>query len=261
MKAQENLFVVGIGASAGGIEALEGLFRHMPADTGMAFIVILHLAPDKASHADEVLQHFTSMPVERIVDGMGVAADHVYVVSPKSRITLERGRLRVHPDEEHGRRARNPIDLFFASLAEDQGEHAIAIVLSGGGSDGTLGIKAIKENGGLALAQGRDHSSPRHESMPQSAIATGLVDLVVPVEDMAEKLLAYVQSYGPTARIVSRRGEVTREEDTRNIKRQICAVLRDQVGHDFSRYKEKTFLRRVQRRMQVVQLTDVREYV
>jgi two-component system CheB/CheR fusion protein len=261
MRLGEGLFIVGIGASAGGIEALEGLFRPMPADTGMAFVVVLHLAPDKVSHLDEVLQRFTAMKVDQAESAMPVEANRIYVIPPGAGLTLERGRFVVHGNGL-GQRVANPIDQLFTSIAADQGEHAIAIVLSGGGSDGTLGIKAIKEGGGLALAQGHDHGRPQHESMPRSAIATGLVDLVLPVEAMAEKLVAYVRSYGVTAQLVDRlRGPASPAGGKPNARHQICAILRDQVGHDFSRYKEKTFLRRVQRRMQVVQLTDIRQYV
>ena len=148
--------------------------------------------------------------------------------------------------------------MFFASLAEDRGDHAVGIVLSGGGSDGTLGIKAIKEHGGLTMAQGGDGSAPRHGSMPASAIATGLVDLVLPVEEMADKLVGYVRSFVPHSASWSRRCQGdTEEERDRGARREICAILRDQVGHDFAGYKEKTFLRRVQRRMQVLQLDDL----
>lgn len=261
MKAREDLFVVGIGASAGGIEALEGLFRHMPTDLDMAFVVALHLAPDKVSHLDEILQRFTPMPVETIVDGMAIHKGHVYVIPPGSQIDLRGGHLKVQHEPEAARRAFNPIDRLFASLAEATGDRAIAIVLSGAGSDGTLGIKAIKEAGGLALAQGRDHSRPRHESMPQSAIASGLVDLVLPVEEMGGRLAAYARTYTSTAPLTGEGGESAPIVDAANAKRQICAILRDQVGHDFSRYKEKTFLRRVQRRMQVVQLDKLVSYI
>ncbi len=141
------------------------------------------------------------MPVEQARDGVEVEADRVYVIPPDHALTIAGGRLRLHalPTPQ---RAQHPIDLFFESLARDRGHHAIGIVLSGGGSDGTLGIKAIKEHGGLTIAQGTDHSAPRHGSMPSSAIATGLVDLVLPVEEIAEKLVGYVRSFVPTAELV-----------------------------------------------------------
>jgi two-component system, chemotaxis family, CheB/CheR fusion protein len=255
---RDELFVVGVGASAGGIEAFEGLFRPMPADTGMAFVVAAHLAPHKVSMLDEILARFTAMPVAQARDGMVVEANHIYVISPDSALTIERGRLTVQATTE---RLQHPIDLLFSSLAADREERAIGIVLSGGGSDGTLGIRAIKEHGGLALAQGADHSGPRHDSMPSSAIATGLVDLVVPVEEMAAKLADYVRSFVPTERLVAGLPGQGPEERAEAAHREICAVLRAEVGHNFASYKKKTFLRRVQRRMQVMQLTDLATYI
>lgn len=255
-------FVVGIGASAGGIEALEGLFRPMPVDSGMAFVIVAHLAPNKASYLDEIVGRFTAMPVVRARSGEVAAANHVYVIPPDACLTIERGRLQVHPNEPAAGRSLHPIDGFFASLAEDQGERAIGIVLSGSGSDGTLGIKAIKEAGGLTVAQGSGgKTAPQHGGMPSSAIATGLVDLIVPVEEIAGKLVAYLRSFQPTAHLVPKDEDQPAPMEASAARRQICAILRDQVGHDFSGYKEKTFLRRVQRRMQVVQIEHVTRYI
>jgi two-component system CheB/CheR fusion protein len=260
MTAVDSPFIVGVGASAGGIEAFEGLLRPMPADTGMAFVIVAHLAPHKVSMLAEILARFTAMPVEQARDGVEVEADCVYVIPPDHALTIAGGRLRLHalPTPQ---RAQHPIDLFFESLARDRGHHAIAIVLSGGGSDGTLGIKAIKEHGGLTIAQGTDHSAPRHGSMPSSAIATGLVDLILPVEEIAEKLVGYVRSFVPTAELVRALPGETEEERTEAARREICAILRERVGHEFAGYKEKTFLRRVQRRMQVVQLVELAAYI
>jgi two-component system CheB/CheR fusion protein len=260
MATGDDMFIVGVGASAGGIEAFEGLLRPMPADTGMAFVIVAHLAPHKVSMMAEILARFTAMPVAQAEDNVTVEADRVYVIPPDNTLTVEQGRLRLHPLASP-QRAQHPIDQLFESLAEDRGDHAIGIVLSGGGSDGTLGIKAIKENGGLTLAQGIHHSAPRHGSMPSSAIATGLVDLVVPVEEMAEKLVAYVRSFVPTSELVKTLPGETEEEGIEAARREICAILRERVGHEFSGYKEMTFLRRVQRRMQVVQLPDIAAYI
>ena len=259
MSTDRGLFVVGIGASAGGVEALEALFRPMPSDTGLAFVVVSHLAPHKISMLDDIVGRFTAMPVAQAQDGAKVEADHVYIIPPDHSLTLERGRLRVHPAAAP--RTLHPIDLFFATLAADRGDRAIGVVLSGSGSDGTLGIKAIKEHGGLTLAQGRDHSAPQQGGMPASAIASGLVDLVVPAEAMAEKLVAYVRSFDATARLAQPADDGPADGDVADARRRICAILRDQVGHDFSGYKEKSFLRRVQRRMQVVQLTELERYI
>src|SRR5262249_50539906 len=149
---------------------------------------------------------------------------------------------------------RTPIDSFFAALAEDQGEYAIGIVLSGAGSDGTLGIKAIKEHGGLTLAQATDHSRPRHSSMPETAIASGLGDLAGPAKTMPGQLTAYTRSFD----ILDK--EVDKDEEAETIRRGICAILLDQTGHDFTGYKTRTFYRRIERRMQVLQITSLASY-
>jgi two-component system, chemotaxis family, CheB/CheR fusion protein len=165
---------------------------------------------------------------------------------------IEKGRLRVRAIADG--RERTPIDSFFASLAEDQAEYAIGIVLSGAGSDGTLGIKAIKEHGGLTFAQATDHSGPRHSSMPESAIASGLVDLAVPVESMPEKLIAYMRNFD----ILDK--ELERDEQADATRRAICAILLEQTGHDFNGYKTRTFYRRIERRMQVLQIPSLAAY-
>src|SRR4051794_17402104 len=175
--------VVGIGISAGGIEALEALFRPMAERPGLAFVIVAHLAPDRDSAMAEIVGRFTPMPVATARDGEEARADHVYVIPPASILTLEGGRLRVRrsgPTE----RERNPIDAFLASLGEDLGDRAIAVILSGAGSDGTLGLKVVKEAGGLTVAQGRSQDASRHAGMADSAIASGLVDLVLPVGEI-----------------------------------------------------------------------------
>ena len=197
--------IVGIGASAGGVEALEALFRGLPDDPGMAFVIITHLAPHHESLLTDIIARYTAMPVRHAADGDPVEPNNVYVLPPDALLTIEGGHLHIHaPDAVN--RERNPIDIFFGTLADDQGENAIGIVLSGSGSDGSLGIKAIKEKGGLTLAQGADHSMPRHSSMPSSAIATGLVDLVLPVEEMPERLLDYVHRFGESRALVDESG-------------------------------------------------------
>jgi two-component system, chemotaxis family, CheB/CheR fusion protein len=172
--------IVGVGASAGGVEALESLFRAMPPDPGVAFVIITHLAPKRESMLPEILARDTRMPVLIAEHEQPLRRDHVYVAPADAVLDIKDRRLRVRAVEDG--RERTPIDSFFAALAEDQSEYAIGIVLSGGGSDGTLGIKAIKEHGGLTMAQATDGSGPRHASMPASAIASGLVDLAVSVD-------------------------------------------------------------------------------
>src|SRR5450432_3275719 len=181
--------IVGIGASAGGIAALEALFRGLPVDTGMGFVVITHQARGHESALPAILGRYTAMPVAAAVDGAKVEPNHVYICPPDYLLTLQRGRLHLNRFDVDV--PRFPIDAFLASLAEEAGEAAVGIVLSGGGSDGTRGITAIKEHGGLTLAQGHNGSSPIHSTMPDSAIAAGVVDLVLTAEAMGPRLAAF----------------------------------------------------------------------
>ncbi|MBV8121639.1 MAG: PAS domain-containing protein [Alphaproteobacteria bacterium] len=243
-----DLPIVGIGASAGGVEALEAFFRSVPADNGLAFVVVTHLSRDRKSMLAEILGRATAMPVVDAQDDQAVKAEHVYVLPPGAILTIRDGRLRLrHTGPTDHERA--PIDVFFNSLAEDRAEHAIGVVLSGGGSDGTLGLKAIKENGGLTIAQGSNVTRPRFSEMPSSAVAAGFVDLELPVEHIAERIIAYIRDWSAF--------DSERPADALS---RICTLLRTRTGHDFSEYKERTFQRRVQRRMQVVQTTKLEEY-
>ena len=246
--------IVGIGSSAGGIEALQGFFRNLPATTGLGFVVVTHLAPGHVSVLTEILGRFTPMPVLRAQTGHTVQPDHVYVAPPQTIVSLAAGRLQL---AELGpvRRVRNPIDIFLASLAEDRRERAVGIILSGSGSDGTLGIKAIKEQGGLTIAQGSDHSAPRHQGMPASAIASGLVDLELAVEEMPARLVAHASGLAGSGH------DRLEEAEPRMAIEPVYAILRERVRHDFSDYKEQTFLRRVGRRMQVLQIETIDAYV
>jgi two-component system, chemotaxis family, CheB/CheR fusion protein len=237
-----------MGASAGGIEALEQFFKAVPADNGLAFVVVTHLPPDRESMLAEILGRATKMPVVEAQDGERVEAEHVYVLPPSAILTIREGRLRLRHTGPTDRE-RAPIDVFFNSLAEDQGEHAIGVVLSGGGHDGTLGIKAIKENGGLTIAQGANVSRPRFAEMPLSAVAAGFVDLELPVENIPERIIGYVRNWGAFD-----------PEKPGDALAKIHTLLRTRTGHDFTEYKERSFQRRVQRRMQVVQTTKLQDY-
>jgi two-component system CheB/CheR fusion protein len=243
-----HLPIVGIGASAGGVEALEGFFRAAPAENGMAFVVVTHLPPHRDSLLAEILGRATRMPVVNARDDQPVEAQHVYVLPPGAVLTMHEGRLRLRYTEA-AERERAPIDVFFTSLAEDQGEHAIGIVLSGGGSDGTLGLKALKENGGLTVAQGANVTRPRFADMPSNAVAAGFVDLVLPVEEIPERIIAYVRNWATL--------DAERSDEALS---KIHTLLRTRTGHDFSEYKGRTFQRRVQRRMQVGQITKLENY-
>ena len=244
--------IVGMGASAGGLEAFEKFLGHLPPDSGMAYIMVPHLDARYRSAMTELLQRYTKMPVVEITDGMAAQPNRVHVIPPNGTLTIEGGVLRVATPRDQS----NTIDTFFRSLAEDQQDNAIGVILSGSGSDGALGIKAIKEHGGIAVAQAS--ASSRFDSMPHSAVATGLVDFVLPAEEIPEKLLSYIRHLD-TARD-QRSAEVLREGGRKHLLK-IYTLLRTKTGHDFSRYKDSTFIRRVQRRMQVVHLSSVPDYV
>jgi two-component system CheB/CheR fusion protein len=250
------VLIVGIGASAGGLDAYRAFFANMPADSGMAFVLIQHLAPDHKSMLAELADRATPMPVIEAVNDMAVEANRVFVIPPDSTMTIADGRLEVAKPAPP-RELRRPIDSFLKSLAEDQGEDAIGIILSGTGSDGTQGLVAIKEHGGLTLAQAEfDHEAL--PGMPRSAAATGQVDDVLAVENMPERLLAYQQYLKSVAS--SKDGDGART-DTASHLSTIMTALRTRTGHDFGAYKEKTLVRRVQRRMQVLQIAEPADYI
>ena len=253
-------FIVGVGASAGGIEALEGMFRNVPAEGELAFVIVAHLAAGRESALPEIIARFAAAPVSAARDGEKVEPNHIYVVTPGTLLTIRRGRLHAAKLDPL-RHERHPIDVFLTSLAEDQHERAIGVILSGGGSDGALGIKAIKERGGLTVAQGADTTAPRYPGMPASAIATGVVDLVLPAQDIVGKLADYARRFRDTGELAAAGAGAVNGEVVSEARQAICTILRDQVGHDFNGYKERTFLRRVQRRMQVLQLGEIEAYV
>lgn len=247
--------IVGIGASAGGIDAFHSFFNHMPANCGMAFIILLHLPADRKSMLTDILARWTSMRVLDGVDGALIEPNCVYVPPPHSLVTLSDDHLGVQLPPETNDRLFRPIDGFFDSLGSALRERAVGIVLSGTGSDGALGLKAIKECGGLTLAQGTDGSAPQYREMPAGAIATGAVDLVVPVEEMPRHLMR-LQANGTAGAEQAKDGN--RLEAARL---EICAILREALGHDFSGYRPQTFMRRVDRRMQVLNLASLQVYV
>ncbi len=250
--------IVGIGASAGGIEALEGFFRGMPEAPGFGFVVVTHLNRERRSLLDAVIARFTTMPVEVAADDVTVQADHVYVLPANAVLTIEAGVLRL---QQAARTERHPIDVFLSSLAIDQGESAIGVVLSGGDGDGTLGVKAIKEHGGLTLAQAADGVGPAQPSMPETAISSGLVDFALPVDEMGAKLVALARDL----RLFTRDAGVSDDEAEQSALTaatgEICTILRNQTGHEFGGYKTKTFQRRVHRRMQLTQIGRVESYL
>ncbi len=254
--AELHLPVVGIGASAGGIEAFRGFFEAMPPDSGMAFVVILHLPTDRKSLLPEILGRWTTMRVVEAEIGCLVEANCVYVPPAGVVVTFRDGRLYPRRPVAEEPRELTPIDMFFDSLATALNEDAIGIVLSGTGSDGALGLKAIKACGGLTLAQGSDGTAPQHDGMPASAIATGAVDIVASVEAMPAHIVSIQAARQPP----DEAAELSPER-TDAARLAICDVLRQQLGHDFKGYKDKTFLRRVHRRMQVLGLAGLAQYL
>ncbi len=260
MQTNASFPIVGIGASAGGLRALEDFFRTFPAEPDMAFVVVTHLAPDRESFLTDILARHTELPVHVVCDGQEVEKNAVYVLPPNASMTMAEGLLRLRQTEP-GQHDRNPIDVFFSSLAEDRGEYSVGIVLSGSGHDGVLGVKAIKEQGGLVLAQAAGGSGPGFADMPDSAIASGLVDFAVPVDAMAPLLQENAGGFTQLDALAGVRpsgGDDQAESDERE---QIYAILRSQTGHDFSGYKTRTFLRRVQRRMQIHRCEALSDYV
>ena len=224
--------IVGLGASAGGLEAFEKFFTPLPGDSGMAFILVSHLDPEHASMLAELVSRFTPMPVAEVSDGMRVEANRVYTIPPNRHLVLDRGLLRLTSLRAR-RGLRLPIDTFFRSLAADQGELAIAIILSGSGSDGTLGLQAIHGAGGLVVVQ--DPATAAYDGMPRSAINTGLADLVLPPDQMSGNLLAYVkQAATGKKRRVRKVGEPAPAP-----VQKILFLLREQTGADFSLYKSQ----------------------
>ncbi len=245
--------IVGIGASAGGLEALELFLRSVSADSGMAFIVVQHLDPTHTGLLPELLQRATALPVERITDRLQVQPNRVYVIPPNKDLSLLRGALHLF-DPLAARGLRLPIDHFFRSLAEDQRERSVGVILSGMGSDGTLGLRAIKEMAGVTLVQ--ELASAKFDGMPRSAIDAGLADIVAPPEAVYARLAAYLQ-HAPS---VVRPEPILDERDQSGLDK-VLILLRTQTGHDFSLYKKSTLYRRIERRMGLHQLDKIAHYV
>ncbi len=248
--------IVGIGASAGGLTAFEAFFSAMPADTdpGMAFVLVQHLAPDHKSILADLVRRYTRMQVFEVEDGMVVRPNCAYIIPPNRDMAFLGNALQLlEPSAPRGQRL--PIDFFFRSLAQDQHERAIGIVLSGTGSDGTLGVRAIKGEGGMVMAQ--NPASTEYDGMPRSAIATGLVDYELPPAEMPAQLIAYVaHAFGRPPRTVA---GLPPQAD--NALKKIFVLLRAQTSHDFSQYKPSTINRRIERRMAIHQIETMAGYV
>lgn len=246
--------IVGIGASAGGLEALELFLRNVPPACGLAFVIVQHLDPTHKGVMAELLQRGTAMPVVEIRDRMKIAPDHVYIIPPNRDLSILHGVLHLlEPAAPRG--LRLPIDYFFRSLAADQQERSIGVILSGMGSDGTLGLRAIKEKAGAVFVQ--TPATAKFDGMPRSAVDAGLADVIAPAEDLAARIVAYRQ-HMPLL-IGHPEGEL--EDKDQSGLEKVVLILRAQTGHDFSLYKKRTIYRRIERRMGLHQLSRIADYV
>jgi two-component system, chemotaxis family, CheB/CheR fusion protein len=246
--------VAGIGASAGGLATFEAFFSGLPKEkTGMAFVLVQHLAPDHKSHLTELVRRYTKMQVFEVEDGMSIKPDCVYIIPPGCDMELVSGKLQLlQPAAPRGHRM--PIDFFFRSLARDRCEKAIGIILSGSGSDGTLGVRAIKAEGGMVMAQ--NPASAEYDSMPRNAIATGLVDYELPPAEMPAQLVAYV-AHTATQTLLS---DTPLQSYAPAILQKLYNLLKGRTGHDFTQYKPGTLQRRIQRRMAVHRMEALEAY-
>ncbi len=251
-KKNRPSYIVGMGGSAGALEAFEQFFTHMPADSGFGFVLVPHLDPTHKGMMPDLLGRCTSMKVVQAEDGMPVLPNRLHIIPPNKDMSIFHGVVHLH-EPRAPRGARAPIDLFLRHLAEDQKERAIAVILSGMGSDGTLGIKSIKEHLGLAVVQ--DGRTAKYDSMPNSAIGTGLVDYIGAAHDLPERLLAYVKHSAKLPREA-----LTQERTVSGALVKIFALLRSHTGHDFSFYKKNTICRRIERRMNVHQIGQLGRY-
>lgn len=246
--------IVGVGASAGGLEAFELFFNNMPPDSGMAFVLVQHLDPTHKSILTDLIRSFTRMAVTEVRDNMKVEPNTIYVIPPNSDMAIMHGRLHLmEPSAPRG--LRQPIDFFFRSLSEDREEKAICIVLSGSGTEGTLGLREIKGQGGMVMVQ--DPSTAKYDGMPRSAKGTGLADYVLSPDRMPEQLIAYVQH--PFTKDPGK-APATEPHATSSLQK-ILIMIRAKTGHDFSYYKQSTIVRRVERRMAIHEVTNLSDYL
>ncbi len=248
----DPLYIVGIGGSAGALEAFERFFPNLPAKSGLGFVVVTHLDPTHKGIMPELLQRLTPMKVFQAQDNMKVEADTVYVIPPNKDLAIMNGVLQLlEPSAPRG--LRLPIDFFFRQLAADRKDRSIGIILSGMGTDGTLGLRAIKEQMGMAMAQ--DPQTAKYESMPRSALETGLVDFVAPADKLPEKLLRYAKDFLKISSSPPIENKIV------SALQKVLILLRAKTGNDFSLYKKNTIIRRIDRRMSVHQITDLSHYV
>jgi two-component system CheB/CheR fusion protein len=260
--------VVGIGASAGGLEAIVQLLAGMPAKMGMAFVVILHLSPDHESNAAEILQRSTGLAVAQVTQDTAIEVDHVYVIPPGVELTMDDGHLRLGASERvRGRHVA--VDVFFRTLADAHRRRAVCIVMSGTGSDGAVGLTRVKEKGGIAIAQSPKDAA--YDGMPLAAVATGMVDFVLPASGMGRCLLElwdnarqirlpHEEAAGDFAEEPRGTGVRASAQSAEQALQDIMGLLRTHTRHDFRHYKRATVLRRIERRLQVNRVADLPAY-
>ncbi|HUE69172.1 MAG TPA: chemotaxis protein CheB, partial [Candidatus Acidoferrum sp.] len=245
--------IVGVGASAGGLDAFTQLLKHLPADSGMAFVLIQHLDPTHASFLRDALAKATTMTVSQAEDGTAVQPNHVYVIPPDADISIRGGMLTLASRALDARRSHLSVDGFLRSLAADRGSHAIGVVLSGNASDGTEGLRAIKAENGITLAQ--DPESARYGEMPRNAVNAGVVDYALPIPDLARELVRLSRHpYVAAADVPPAAGDA-------DVHDQILMVVRNAFGVDFTEYKLSTLQRRLARRMAVRRAQDAQSYL
>ena len=261
-RSYDMLPMVGLGGSAGSISALQGFFGAVPADSGMVYVVVMHLSPEHESSLAQIIQRATAMPVQQVQDTVRVEANHVYVIPPGKTLASANGHLTCSDlSPERGRRVA--VDLFFRTLADTHGPNAAAIILSGADGDGAIGIKRIKERGGLTIAQ--DPGEAEHSGMPRSSIATGMVDWILPVADMPRRLIDYTRvlrglKLPPEDGPQPAQPLEAPADELEAALRGILTYLRASTGSDFSYYKRATILRRIGRRMSVNGVDNLAAY-
>ena len=241
--------VVGIGASAGGLEALQQFLTFLPSNTGMAFVIIQHLAPDHKSLLAEILGKYSVMPVTEITDGMRVERNHIYMIPPKYNVEIVSDVLRLH--EYEAEKINHPIDVFFRSLAKEYENRSVAVILSGTGSDGTNGIRSIKEQNGVIIVQSPE--SAKFDGMPRNAIATGFVDLVQKPDSIAKEMGHIARS------MVDATSKLQLSDE--DLMSQIFSILKNVTNINYTYYKQTTILRRIERRLVITHNRNLREYV
>lgn len=251
---EDDFLVVGVGASAGGIKTLKQFFSKVPKDSGFAYVVILHLSPEHESKLAEILQVSSRIPVTQVKDQVKVAPNHVYVIPPNQNLVMSDGHLTL-ADMIGVEERRSPVDLFFRTLGETNERRAVSVILSGSGADGSLGLKLVKEHGGVVFVQ--DPNEAEYTDMPRNAIATGLVDYILPVSEIPAKIISFGQ-HRDSILLSAEAQEIPRDDE--HALQEIFSQLRVRTGHDFSNYKRATMLRRIERRLGLKELSGLSAY-